>query len=273
MFTRALGQGGVSPSGVIGDLRYLADIEGLNLAPAARHPDTQIRTVLNASYRGLREFVTNLGYTQFIRRGATTNLPTTAVETGESYSIIDVGTSGTPGTPSTILQVKRLDVRVSGSDWYELPEVTLLQLRDLTPSRFFGSGSNRPQGWCWLNSGSISSGTTFVKGEIAVSPVPSGGQFCLWSMTEQPDLVAAADVWLYHTEDWAQWHMFDAMAKICGSRDKDTAKKLDYILNNRLNVNVPGSPAYNIATQRPTAAGPRTWTRGSNYRGVGGGGR
>lgn len=264
MFTRALG---TTTTGFEGQFRFLADVEGLGTA-AGRHPSASLLPVFNASYRGLREFVTGLGYTQFIRRQATTNLPTTPVEVGESYAIIDVGTSGTPGTIPTLEQIKRVDVKISGSDWYELPEVTLLQLRDLTPSRYFG-GASRPQGWCWLNSGNITGTTAFVKGEIAIAPVPTGGQYCLWSMVEQPDLVNTTDVWLYHTEDWAQWHMFDAMSKICGARDKDTAKKLDYILNNRLNVNIPGSPAYNIASQRPTASGPRTWTRSSGYRGVG----
>lgn len=267
MFTRALG---TPTTGFEGQFRFLADIEGLGTA-AGRHPSASLLPVFNASYRALREFVTGLGYTQFVTRGATTNLPTTPVEAGESYAIINVGTAGTPGTVPTLEQIKRIDVRVSGSDWYELPEVTLLQLRDLTtPFRFANSlGARGPRGWCWLNAGSISSGTTFVAGQIAVAPVPTGGQYALWSMTEQPDLVSTTDVWLYHTEDWAQWHMWDAMSKICGARDKDTAKKLDYIVNNRLNVNVPGSPAYNIASQRPTAAGPRTWTRSSAYRGPG----
>ncbi len=108
-----------------------------------------------------------------------------------------------------------------------------------------------------------------MKGSIAIAPVPTSGSYCIWSMTEQPDVVNASDVWLYHTEDWAQWHMWDVMSKIVGARDKDTQRKLDYITNNRLNVNVPGSPAYNISCQRPTAAGPRTWIRSASYRGVG----
>lgn len=256
MFTRALG---TTTTGFEGQFRFLADVEGLGTA-AGRHPSASLLPVFNASYRALREFVTGLGYTQFVTRGTTTSLPTTPVEAGESYSVITMAQG--------LEQIKRLDVKISGSDWYELPEVTLLQLRDLTPSRFFGSPS-RPQGWCWLNAGSVS-GVTYTAGQIAVAPVPSGGQYALWTMTEFTDLVNPTDVWLYHTEDWAQWHIFDAMSKICGARDKDTARKLDYIVNNRLNVNVPGSPAYNIATQRPTASGPRTWTRGSNYRGVGG---
>lgn len=265
MFTRALGT--TTPhAGFIGQFRFLADVEGLGTA-AGRHPDADLLPVFNASYRALREFVTGLGYTQFIRRGTTTNLPTTPVEVGENYAIIDVGTSGTPGTIPTLEQIKRVDVKFSGTDWYELPEVTLLQLRDVAPARHFGTTPNRPQAWCWLNSGSITGTTAFVKGEIALCPVPSSGQYCLWSMTEQPDLINPTDVWLYHTEDWAQWQMFDAMSKVCGARDKDTARKLDYILNNRLNIEVPGSPANNIYKQRPTAAGPRTWVRSASYRG------
>lgn len=266
MFTRALG---TATTNFEGQFRFLADVEGLGTA-AGRHPSANLLPVFNASYRALREFVTGMGYTQFITRGTTTALPTTPVEAGETYAIINVGTSGTPGTIPTLEQIKRIDVRLSGSDWYELPEVTLLQLRDLTAGRQLTT-TNRPQGWCWINAGNITGTTAFVAGQIAFAPVPSSGSYCLWTMTEQPDLVSTTDVWLYHTEDWAQWQMWDAMSKICGARDKDTARKLDYILNNRLNIEAPGSPANNIWKQRPTAAGPRTWTRSSAYRGVGGG--
>ncbi len=263
MFTRALG---TTTTGFEGQFRFLADVQGLGTA-AGRHPSADLLPVFNASYRALREFVTGMGYTQFITRGTTTALPTTAVEAGEQYAVISVGTSGTPGTIPTLEQVKRIDIKMGGTDWAELPEVTLLQLRDISRNRGYGLVAGRPRGWCWLNAGNMSASTTFVAGQIAIAPVPAAGSYCLWSMTEQPDLAAAADLWLYHTEDWAQWHMFDAMSKICGARDKDTARKLDYILNNRLNINVEGSPANNIWKQRPTAAGPRTWIRSDSYRG------
>jgi len=260
MFTRPLGQGATPgpKSGWIAQFRFLADAEGLSSA-AGRHPDSDLLPVINASYKALREFVTGLGYTQFITRGTTTNLPTTPVEVGENYAII--------ATTVGLNQVKKIDVKFSGTDWYELPEVTLLQLRDVAPARHFGTTPNRPQAWCWLDAGAVTLPSTFVAGRIALCPVPSSGQYCLWSTTEIVDVAVAADVFLYHTEDWAQWHMFDVMSKICGARDKDTARKLDYILNNRLNIEVPGSPANNIYKQRPTAAGPRTWVRSASYRG------
>ena len=266
MLTRALG---TTTTGFEGQFRFLADAQGLGTA-AGRHPSSDLLPVFNASHRSLRELVSGYGYTLFCSRGTTTNLPTTPVEAGEQYAIIDVGASGTPGTIPTLEQVKRIDVKVNGSDWDPLDEVTLNQLRDISHVRNgfgSGSGSNRPRGWCWLNTGVVTSGTTYVKGQIAIAPVPTSGQYALWTMNTQPDLVAPTDVWLYHSEDWAQWHMWDSMAKICGARDKDSARKLDYITNNRLNREVPGSPAYNIWTQRPTASGPKTWTRAKNYRG------
>lgn len=255
MFTRAVG---TTTTGVEGQFRFLADLQGLGTS-VGRHPSASLLPVLNASYRALREYVTGMNYTQFIVRGTTTALPTTAVESGEQYALIDVGTSGTPGTVPTLEQVKRIDVKIA-TDWDELPEVALSQLRDVcgTPGR--------PRAWCWLNAGSISGTTAFVKGSIAIAPVPTGGSYALWTMTEEPDKTATTDVWLYHTEDWAQWHMYHAMAQICGIRDKNSAQQLAKI-ERMLDPNVPGTPAYNIQHQAPTAAGPRTWVRSSAYRG------
>ena len=257
MFTRALG---TSTTGFEGQFRYLGDLQGLSTS-GGRHPSASLLPVFNASYRALREYVTSLGYTQFISRGTTTALPTAAVEAGEQFAIIDVGASGTPGTVPTTEQIKRIDVKIGSNDWYELPEVPLSQLRDVSQG-----GAGRPRAWCWLNAGTITGTTAFVKGQIAIAPVPNAGSYCIWTMSEQPDLANTTDVWLYHTEDWAQWHMYHAMLQICAVRDKDTAAKAQAI-SRMLDPNVPGTPAWNIQHQAPTAAGPRTWVRSSAYRG------
>lgn len=212
MFTRILG---TSTTGFEGQFRFLADLQGLGTS-VGRHPSASLLPIFNASYKELREYVTGLGYSQFLVAGASTTLPTTAVEAGETYAIIDVGTSGTPGTVSTITQVKKIDVKIGGGDWRDLPEVTALQLRDL-PAR------GVPAGWCWLNSGSITGTTAFVKGQIAIAPVPTSGTYKLWTMTEAPDLVNTTDVFIYHSESWAQYHMYHAMLKIVGVRDKNNA--------------------------------------------------
>jgi hypothetical protein len=219
--------------------------------------------VFNSSYRRLREFVVSLGYTQFCRPGTTTALPTSAVETGETYAVIDVGTDGSATGVSNIEQIKMFDVKGTNGQWRTLPEVTILQLRD-----YASTVSGPPRAWCWLNGPAFGALASQSKGSIAVTPVPNGGSYKLWTMAEAIPVSGTSDFFIYHTEDWRMWHMYDAMSQIVGARDKDTAKKLDYIVNNRLNVNVPGSPAYNISTQRPTAAGPRTWTRSSAYRGA-----
>jgi hypothetical protein len=259
MFTQAVG---TATTGFEGEFRYLADVQGLATS-VGRHPSANLLPIFNSSYRRLRELVSGYGYTQFCTRGATTALPTSAVEAGETYAIINVGTAGSPGTVPTTAQIKMLDVRDTSGRWRTLPEVTLLQLRD-----FASTSRGKPQAWCWLNAPAISSGTTLVAGQIAITPTPNGGSYALWAMNEAPALVATTDVYIYHTEDWRMWHMYDAMAQVCGARDKDTAKKLDFILS-RLDPDVDGSPAFNIRNQAPTAAGAKTMTRSSDYRGIG----
>jgi len=260
MFTQALG---TTTTGFEGEFRFEADLQGLGTS-VGRHPSANLLPVFNSSYRRLVELVTGYGYTQFCTRGVTTALPTTAVETGETYAVINVGTAGDPGTVPPVRQIKMLDVRDTSGRWRTLPEVTLLQLRD-----FASTSRGTPQAWCWLTAPSISSGTTLVAGQIAITPTPIGGSYALWEMNELTLPSATTDVYLYHTEDWRMWHMYDAMARICGARDKDSARRLDFILS-RLDPDVEGSPAWNVRNQAPTAAGSKTMTRASNYRGVGG---
>lgn len=250
MFVQALG---TSTTGFEGEFRFEADIQGL-ATPVGRHPSANLLPVFNSSYRRLRELVCGYGYTQFCVRGTTTALPTSAVETGETYASIT--------TLVAMDQLKMLDVKDTSGRWRTLPEITLLQLRD-----FATTTRGCAQAWCWLDSGTVS-GATFTGGKIAITPVPDGGSYALWTMPETTAVSSATDVFLYHTEDWRMWHMYDAMSRVVGTRDKDTAKKLDFILS-RLNPAVEGSPAFNIKNQAPTAAGSKTMTRASNYNGLG----
>lgn len=259
MFTQALG---TTTTGFEGQFRFEADIQGLGTA-AGRHPSADLLPIFNSSYRRLVELVTNYGYTQFCQRSATTSLPTSAVETGETYATIDVGVAGSPGTVPTLRQIKMVDVKMTGGRWRTLPEIPLLQLRD-----FAQNNQGDPRAWCWVTAPKISSGTTLVAGKIAITPTPSGGSYALWTMDELTMPSSTSDVYLYHTEDWRMWHMYDAMSRIVGARDKDTSNKLAFVLS-RLDPEVEGSPAGNIRKQAPTAAGGRTWTRANDYRGAG----
>ncbi len=251
MFTQALGS---TTTGFEGAFRFLADIQGLGTS-VGRHPSADLLPVFNASYRSLRELVTGYGYRQLVSRGTTTALPTTAAETGESYATISV--------PTATVQVKQVDIKTAGGQWLTLPEVTLLQLRDFAQT----SQTACPRAWCWLDQGSIS-GSSYTQGKIAITPVPNGGSYVLWTLAEWTDVAQTTDVFLYHTEDWRQWHLYDAMAKVLGGRDKDTDRKLGFILS-RLDPAIEGTPAFNIKKQAPTASGPKTWTRARDDRGVG----
>lgn len=265
MYTRQLGQGATPgpASGLIAKFRYQFDLQGLSSA-TGRHPDADIIPVLNDAYKSLRELVTGKGYTQFIVRGTTTALPTTPFEAGETYAVVDVGTTGTPGTPPTFSQIRRVDIKISGSDWYELPAVTFSQLRELTPDRFTG-GTTKPRGWCWLNAGTIA-GANFTKGQIIFAPVPSAGSYVLWTLPDWIDCLATTDVFYYHLADWEMWHLYKAASMVLVPRDKDTQRVAQWLAS-QLNEEVPGTPAYNIHRARPVAAGPKTWVRGADYRG------
>lgn len=250
MFTQALG---TATTGFEGQFRFLADQQGLATS-AGRHPSADLLPIFNANYRSLRQFVTGLGYRQFCTRGSTTALPTSAVETNETYATITLAQG--------VTQIVQVDVLLASSEWKTLTEIQLGQLRDYA-TRFRGC----PRAWLWLDAGSVSA-ATFTAGKIGVTPVPTGGSYALWTMSEFTDLSATTDVFLYHTEDWRRYHMYASMRDICGARDKDTANKLAMI-ERMLDVDIPGTPAYNIAVHAPTAAGPKTWTRSRDYRGVG----
>lgn len=258
MFSLALG----TPTTFFeGEFRFLADAEGLGTS-VDRNPSVDLLPIFNDSHRSLREYVTGLGYTQFITRALTGSLPTSPTVAGDTYGTISLGVAGTPGTLPDFSQIKMVRVLDTSGRWRTLPECTLLQLGDYASDATRGD----PEAWCLLNLGSVSSSpVTYTAGELAITPVPRGGSYAIWTMKDEALPVATTDVYYYNTVDWKKWHMYHAMAQICGTRDKDTARKLQSILR-QLDPEEPGTPAYNIHRAAPTASGSRTWTRSSNYR-------
>lgn len=250
MFTQALG---TTTTGFEGQFRFLADQQGLGTS-AGRHPSADLLPIFNANYRSLRQYVTAKKYRQFCTRGSTTALPTAAVETNETYATITL--------PQGVSQIAMVDVQDTDLEWRTLTEIDQLQLRDYASRR-----PQPPRAWLWLDAGSVS-GSSFTAGKIGITPIPNGGNYALWTMSEFTDLSATTDVFLYHTEDWRRWHMFSCMRDICGVRDKDTARKLTTI-ERMLDETVPGTPAFNIQAHAPTRSGPRTWTRSRDYHGLG----
>lgn len=247
---------GTATTGFEGQWRFLADLQGLGTV-ADRYPSTDLLPLINDTYRELRELVTVEGYTAFVTPGATTPLPTTAVEAGEAYAVINIGTAG--ATPPTTSHIKFLDVKSPSAKWRRLRELPHGQLRDFAEDGTPGY----PQGWCLLNMGGVSA-ANYTVGQIAITPVPSGGSYKLWTMNEYVDASATTDVFLYQTIEWKKWHQYKLMEQICGGKDKDTARKLAHI-QRMLDPDVEDTPACNIRKHAPTASGPQTWTRDDNY--------
>lgn len=252
MITRALG---TLTTGLEGQFRYQFDIQGLGTS-GGRNPTADVVSALNGSYRSLREFVTNCGYTLFLTRGSTTVLPTSATVTGEDYAQIAV--------PQATLVVKGVDVQFGSEPWYRLQEVPFGQMRDFTQYQQRANNPRRPMAWSQLTAGTVA-GSAFTAGQIAVFPIPSSGNYALWTLPEWTDITSATDVFLFQSEEWIQWMFAHAALKVNVFRDKDAQRKRD-ALYAQLDPNIVGSPAYNVRTLAPVAAGPRTWTRDRNYR-------
>lgn len=255
MISRALGS---ATTGLEGEFRFQFDLQSAGTA-GTRNPTTNVAAALNGSYRSLREYVTNCGYTLFMNRGSTTALPTSATVSGEDYAQITV--------PTTTNVVKAIDVQRSGQPWGRLEEVPFGQLRDFTSWRGSGFRPQLPLAWSWLTAATVSGAAT-TAGHIAIFPIPTGGNYCLWTLPEWTDITDPTHVFLFHTEEWLQWLFAHAALKVCVFRDKD-ARKRKQDLQDVLNPYLEGSAAFNIKSQAPTAAGPRTWSRSPNYRGGG----
>lgn len=261
MITRQIG---TATTGLEGEFRYQMDLQGLS-SSAGRNPTTNIQTVLNSSYRSLREFVTTCGYTLFLTRSATASLPTAATVSGEDYAQISV--------PFATQVVKAVNVKFGSEPWYPLQEVPFGQLRDATqwgPS----TTPRRPRAWTWIQGPQLDDPpqSILTQGFIAVAPIPTSGSYCLWTLPEHSNIGANAggdhdntDLFLFHSEEWIQWLFAHTALKVCVFRDKDAKRKED-ALRTQLNPDVKGSPAWHIVNQAPTQAGPKTWTRSNNYR-------
>jgi hypothetical protein len=255
MITRALG---TATTGLEGQFRYQFDLQSAGTS-GTRNPTVDVVSALNGSYRSLRELVTTWGYTLFLLRGSTTALPTAATVSGEDYAQITV--------PLATQVVKSVDVQVSGQPWRKLEEVPFGQLRSFGPLRGVADRPRLPLAWCWLTAATVS-GATATAGHIAVFPIPSQGNYCLWTLPEWTDITGATDIFLFHSEEWIQYLFAHAALKVCVFRDKDARQRRQALLD-QLNPDNEGSPAWNIKNQAPVAAGPRTWRRSPNYRGGG----
>lgn len=189
---------------IIGDVRYLADIEG----QTARHPDADILKRVNASIRAFRGMVTARGAPYFLTSTTAATLASTQVS-GEGYSEVPY--------PETAVQIHGVDVESSAGSgaWYPLQPISWGQRRNA-----YTPGPGYPEYFA-IRTIPVASGASTTAGAIALFPAAASGQYKVWYLPDFTDLVLAAgtDVFLGLPDghEWVLWNVVEDIA----ARDDD----------------------------------------------------
>lgn len=187
---------------ILGDVRYLADVEG----QTARHPDADILRRVNTSIRALRGMVTARGAPYFLTATAPATLASTQVS-GEGYSEVPY--------PADAVQIHGVDVESSAGSgsWYPLQPISWGQRRNA-----YTPGPGHPE-YFSIRTIPTATGATTVAGAIAVFPAAASGQYKVWYLAEFTDLAASTDVFL-GLPDWHEWVTWDVVEALA-ARDDD----------------------------------------------------
>lgn len=187
---------------ILGDVRYLADIEG----QTGRHPDADILRRVNASIRALRGMVTARGAPYFLTSTTAATLASTQVS-GEGYSEVPY--------PATAVQIHGVDVESSAGSgaWYPLQPISWAQRRNA-----YTPGPGYPQYFA-IRTIPVGSGSSTTAGTIALFPAAESGQYKIWYLADFTDLSADTDVFL-GLPDWHEWVLQDVVETI-SERDDD----------------------------------------------------
>lgn len=180
---------------------YRADLEGLS----DRHPTLDLNREANLSYRDLRVKLANADVQTVLSSSAILTLPTTEAVAGGGYSEID--------WPVSAVSIHGIDVKVGGC-WSTLPQGNFAQRR-LGPVRSDrGDYAYADEGLAmWVvRSLPTTSANTTVAGKIMLFPVPSSGQYVIWSLPEWVDIQLDTDLFPGQ-ESWLQWVIWDLACK------------------------------------------------------------
>jgi hypothetical protein len=194
----------------LGDARqaviYRGDLEGMQ----DRHPNTTINGELNLSARGLRVKLANNEITPVLTPTAITPLPVVEAVGGGGYAEID--------WPTAAVSVHGLDAKVGGT-WCTVPQGTFNQRRLGPVVSERGDYQYADEGLALWVPRSLPTGHASSPGvgKIMLFPVPSGGSYVLWYLTEWVDLVSDTELFPGQ-ESWVQWIIWDTVVK-CLIRD------------------------------------------------------
>ena len=236
------------------DLRSLVTRRARIVDHSNSHPAADLNKDCDDAYRELRTLATNSRWSTFLKTTGALALPTSAASTGENYAAIPV--------PVDCTQVRKLEVNF-GSVWQPVEEVGLGQLRLFSQNSPTRIG---PFGWCLLDQGvqatTVGNDGTTDPGVIAISPIPTSGNYQIWYLPEFSNLTAdtgAGGFYTYANDDQLQYHVYASVVKILIS-DNDSQGMLAGAMEMLRKFEA------RIMTSAPSKTGPRTWRRSRSYR-------
>jgi hypothetical protein len=244
MFTKTLAQWKTRVS-------VLCDIVGqVGTGNTFRHQTSYVDEIADETYRRTRGEVTRRGFKEFLTRGATAALPTTAAITGEQYATVAYPTGAT--------HIRGFDVLESGI-WRRLKHLDgWCERRDHQDSNVsVFADSLRPYAWDVLSHGSVAT-TVLTAGTIAIFPIPTSGDYAIWYLPEWTS-IAGNDTYLflYREQCWYDYHVAQGVMEICGLRDNDSAGRYRAAKD----MSDASEKAIGEFTADETRDGVRSWTR------------
>jgi hypothetical protein len=208
MFTRTLLQWKTRVS-------RLADIVGqIGSGSAFRFDTAIVDEFADETYRRLRGLATRKGFREFRVAQAKASLPTTAVSTDEQYATI--------AYPTGAIAVVGIDVLQSGR-WRRLKHLDGWgERRDHQDNH--PAECERPYAWDVISHGSVAT-TVLTAGTIGIFPVPTSGEYMLWSLPDWAD-IAGHDTYLflYREQCWYDYHVAQGVLECC-LRDNDAQRR------------------------------------------------
>jgi hypothetical protein len=189
---------------LLGDVRFLADIEG----QTSRHPDADLTKRINAAIRALRGMVTSRGAPYFLTSTASATLASPQVS-GEGFSEVPY--------PETATQIHGVDIEsTAGSGlWYPLQPIAWGQRRNA----FAGTGY--PEYFA-VRTVPVGSAAAVAAGSIAIFPAASSGNYKIWYLPDFTDLSTSTPTHVFlGLPDWHEWVVWSVVRDI-SARDDDS---------------------------------------------------
>jgi hypothetical protein len=203
------------------EFELFGDLQGL-VAVGGRHEPEEVRRALCASERSLRSMLANLGYGDWTESTDALALPTSA-SGGLPFVIVP--------WPANADEIVGFNVQPGGSgDWDPIDLVPWQQRHRYSRDRcaMYWAVKSYPKP-------DPADLDAVLAGELAVMPVPSGGNYSLDYTRTMPELTEDGEFFV-GPQDWHTWRNLDAVVKFLGIRDGDDSGRAQWADKERSKV-------------------------------------